>query len=208
MAWSGRHRGSMASRPQLPTRPDARVPAIVVLPIGLVPFLLSRDPTAAQSGFVFASVVALLLVPAGRFDRERVGTGWARPCVALVWALGCLGFATVLPPDLAVGARAGAGSSAAVAVLVHVIPGTWTWDGLWLASRSALGLPVTRVAVAAVLARFQSVAVVAALLLVPVRPVLGALLAVAALAAFVVERPVRAMRDPVDRPFPSREPVH
>jgi hypothetical protein len=198
----------MASRPQLPTRPDERVPPIVVVPIGLVPILTAGDAAAAQTGFVLASLVALLLVPAGRIDRRRVTTGWARPGVALAWALGCVGLATILPAGLVPGARAAAGSSVAVALLVHVVPGTWTWDGLWLASRSALGLPTARLRLATVLARFQSAAVVAGLLLLPTRPAAGAVLAAAALVALVAERPVRAVRDPADRPSPTRQAVH
>lgn len=142
--------------------PDARLPAIAAAPPLASLLVFADQPQRAQTLFLLSCAVLPLVALAGRWDARSLGRERWRPLVAVAWGLCCLVLGATPALDPAVGVAAAA-TSGAVALLVHVVPGSWTRDGRRLEARRARGLPTTAMTIQVVASRAQAPAVAAAL---------------------------------------------
>jgi hypothetical protein len=190
--------------PMINDGPDPRVPVVTVVPQGVAVLAVAADPDMAMLTFLLAVAVDGPLAVAGRFDARRQGIAWARPIVALGWAAVCAAMTVVLEGSVAMAAEAAAYASAATAVLVHVVPGAWTWDGWRLSARRDLGLPVARDFALSVLRRSFPVLLTAAFVLFVASPAGAVVCAVLLLAGVATEAVLRRGEEAI----PPSAPIH
>lgn len=186
------------------TGPDSRVPVVTLVPQFAAVLAVADDPDTAMLAFLLSAAANGPLYVVGRFDARRAGIAWARPLVALVWAGMCAVAAATTDGPTSEAARAAAYASVGIAVLVHVVPGGWTWEGWRLAARRDHGLPVARDYCLAVMRRAFPVLLLTAVVLFPTAPSWSVAVACLLLVVMVVEHAVMASGG--DRRIPEDVP--